>query len=73
MSSSPTQFVNVTVAAKANVYFDGNVVSHTVLMPDNSTFSICRAMTIQAARDLYGNGSPAETALTQAWNAVGVF
>jgi thermolysin len=45
----------------------------TLLMPDNSTFSTCRAMTIQAARDLYGSGSPAETALTQAWNAVGVF
>jgi len=45
----------------------------TVLMPANSTFSTCRAATIQAARDLYGNGSPAETALTQAWNAVGVF
>jgi len=45
----------------------------TVLMPANSTFSTCRAMTIQAARDLYGNGSPAEIALTQAWNAVGVF
>lgn len=45
----------------------------TVLMPSNSTFSTCRAATIQAARDLFGNGSPAETALTQAWNAVGVF
>ena len=31
-----TQFVNVTVAAKANVYFDGNVVSHTVLFHDGA-------------------------------------
>lgn len=36
MSSLPVQFSNVTVATKANVYFDGNVVSHTVLFPDNS-------------------------------------
>jgi uncharacterized protein YaiE (UPF0345 family) len=36
MSSLPTQFAGVTVMTKANVYFDGNVVSHTVLMPDNA-------------------------------------
>ncbi|RFC41402.1 MAG: hypothetical protein DUW69_002726 [Verrucomicrobia bacterium] len=36
MSSLPTQFSGVTVVAKANVYFDGNVVSHTVLFPDAS-------------------------------------
>ena len=33
MSSLPTQFTGVTVHTKANVYFDGNVVSHTVLLP----------------------------------------
>lgn len=33
MSSLPTQFDGVTVHTKANVYFDGNVVSHTVLLP----------------------------------------
>ncbi len=32
----PTQFVGVTVVAKANVYFDGNVVSHTVLFKDDT-------------------------------------
>lgn len=32
----PTQFADVTVLAKANVYFDGKVVSHTVLFPDAS-------------------------------------
>jgi purine/pyrimidine-nucleoside phosphorylase len=32
----PTQFSDVTVLAKANVYFDGKVVSHTVLFPDAS-------------------------------------
>ena len=36
MSSLPSQFAGVTVLTKANVYFDGNVVSHTVLMPDNA-------------------------------------
>jgi purine/pyrimidine-nucleoside phosphorylase len=36
MSSLPTQFAGVTVVAKANVYFDGNVVSHTLLFPDES-------------------------------------
>jgi purine/pyrimidine-nucleoside phosphorylase len=34
--SLPTQFIGVTVHTKANVYFDGRVVSHTVLMPDGA-------------------------------------
>lgn len=29
----PVQFENVTAVAKANVYFGGKVVSHTVLFP----------------------------------------
>ncbi|HMD35092.1 MAG TPA: M4 family metallopeptidase, partial [Vicinamibacterales bacterium] len=44
----------------------------TVLLPSNSTFALVRAATIQAARDLYGSGSTAERAITQAWDAVGV-
>lgn len=44
----------------------------TVLMPANANFSIARAATIQAARDLYGTNSAAERALTAAWSAVGV-
>jgi uncharacterized protein YaiE (UPF0345 family) len=36
MSSLPTQFAAVTVTTKANVYFDGNVVSHTVHFADGS-------------------------------------
>jgi hypothetical protein len=44
----------------------------TVLLPSNATFALTRAATIQAARDLYGAGSNAERAITQAWNAVGV-
>ena len=31
-----SSFSNVTVEAKANVYFDGRVVSHTVHFPDGS-------------------------------------
>jgi purine/pyrimidine-nucleoside phosphorylase len=30
------QFSNVTALAKANVYFDGKVVSHTILFADGS-------------------------------------
>jgi uncharacterized protein YaiE (UPF0345 family) len=33
MSSLPAQFAGVTVLTKANVYFDGKVVSHTLLFP----------------------------------------
>jgi uncharacterized protein YaiE (UPF0345 family) len=36
MASSPTQFENVTAVCRANVYFDGGVVSHTVLLPDGT-------------------------------------
>jgi len=31
-----SEFSNVTVTAKANVYFDGKVVSHSVLFADGS-------------------------------------
>lgn len=34
--SVPTQFPNVTAVAKANVYFDGKVVSHSLLFADGS-------------------------------------
>ena len=44
----------------------------TQLMPSNATFSTARAVTIQAAQDLYGSGSAPERALIEAWNAVGV-
>ena len=35
MSKHPTLFAGVTVVTKANVYFDGGVLSHTVLLPGN--------------------------------------
>lgn len=44
----------------------------TQMMPPTATFSVARAVTIQAATDLYGAGSDAVRALTQAWTAVGV-
>jgi bacillolysin len=44
----------------------------TQLMPSNATFSVARAVTIQAAQDLYGGGSAVERAVMQAWTAVGV-
>ena len=33
---TPTEFRNVTAVVKANVFFDGRVVSHTILLPDGS-------------------------------------
>jgi bacillolysin len=44
----------------------------TQLLTANSTFAMARFATIQAARDLYGGGSDAERAITEAWTAVGV-
>jgi uncharacterized protein YaiE (UPF0345 family) len=34
--SAPERFTNVTAVAKANVYFDGKVVSHTIVLTDGS-------------------------------------
>jgi purine/pyrimidine-nucleoside phosphorylase len=36
LKPSPPEFIGVTVVAKANVYFDGNVISHTVLFKDDT-------------------------------------
>jgi purine/pyrimidine-nucleoside phosphorylase len=36
MKKIPTEFPGVTAVAKANVYFDGKVVSHSILFPDGS-------------------------------------
>lgn len=36
MPNAPEQFVGVTAVTKANVYFDGNVVSHAIIFPDGS-------------------------------------
>ena len=34
MSAIPAEFTGVTAVTKANVYFDGKVVSHSILFPD---------------------------------------
>ena len=34
--SIPNQFTNVTAITKANVYFDGKVISHSLLLPNGS-------------------------------------
>jgi purine/pyrimidine-nucleoside phosphorylase len=36
MSSIPKEISNVTAITKANVYFDGKVVSHSLMMPDGT-------------------------------------
>ena len=36
MSSIPAEFRGVTAVTKANVYFDGKVVSHSILLADGS-------------------------------------
>ena len=36
MASFPTEFRDVTAVTKANVYFEGKVVSHTLLFADQS-------------------------------------
>jgi bacillolysin len=44
----------------------------TLMLPPSARFSDARAATIQSATDLFGGGSPAASAITAAWNAVGV-
>ncbi len=44
----------------------------TQMMPASATFAVARAVTIQAATDLYGASGAATRAITQAWTAVGV-
>jgi bacillolysin len=44
----------------------------TLMMPASATFAVARQVTLQSARDLYGDDSPVERALSAAWTAVGV-
>lgn len=55
MSTLPEKFSGVTVETKANVYFDGGVVSHTVLFTDGTkkTLGLIRAGTYH-----FGTGAP---------------
>ena len=36
MASIPAEFNGVTAVTKANIYFEGKVVSHSILFPDGS-------------------------------------
>lgn len=49
----PIQFDNVSVVCKANIYFDGGVISHTVLFKDGSkkTLGIVRPGTYKFNTD----------------------
>ena len=75
-SAAPTGSPGVTVqgVGQANIEQIERVMyrAFTTMMPPTASFATARAVTIQSARDLYGAGSPAERALTQAWTAVGV-
>ena len=53
--SAPSEFTGVTVESKANVYFDGGVVSHTVRFADGSkkTLGLIRPGTYH-----FGTGAP---------------
>ena len=53
--SAPSEFSGVTVHTKANVYFDGGVVSHTVLFADGTkkTLGLIRPGTYH-----FGTGAP---------------
>jgi thermolysin len=42
------------------------------MLPPSATFSMARAATVQAARDLFGAGGQAQASIAQAWAAVGV-
>jgi uncharacterized protein YaiE (UPF0345 family) len=55
MSNLPAQFANVTVVTKANIYFDGKVVSHTVLFADGSKKTLGL---IYAGSFHFGTGAP---------------
>ncbi len=53
--SAPSQFSGVTVHTKANVYFDGGVVSHTVLFADGTKKTLGL---IRAGNYHFGTGAP---------------
>jgi purine/pyrimidine-nucleoside phosphorylase len=36
MPEVPEQFIGVTAVTKANIYFNGSVVSHAIILPDGS-------------------------------------
>ena len=53
--SAPSQFSGVSVLTKANIYFDGNVVSHTVVFADGTKKTLGL---IRAGNYHFGTGAP---------------
>jgi uncharacterized protein YaiE (UPF0345 family) len=53
--SAPAQFSGVTVQTKANVYFDGGVVSHSVLFADGTKKTVGL---IRTGHYHFGTGAP---------------
>lgn len=53
--SLPTQFPGVTAVTKANIYFDGKVVSHTIVMTDGAKKTLGL---IYAGSYHFGTGAP---------------
>ena len=60
MSMAPERFDGVSVATKANIYFDGRVVSHTVNLPDGSRKTIGL---IYPGSFTFNTGAPEEMAI----------
>lgn len=56
-----SQFDNVSVVKRANVYFDGKCVSHTVLFPDGSRKTLG---VIQPSRLTFSTGAPEVVEIT---------
>jgi uncharacterized protein YaiE (UPF0345 family) len=56
----PEKFENVTVVAKANVFFDGKVVSHTVLFKDGTKKTLGL---IYPGQYTFNTGDPEEMAV----------
>ncbi len=50
-----TEFANVTVPTKANIYFDGKVVSHSLMLPNGSKKTLGL---IYPGTYFFGTGSP---------------
>ncbi len=55
MSSVPSQFSGVTAVTKANIYFDGKVVSHSLLFADGTKKTLGL---IYAGSYHFGTGAP---------------
>lgn len=55
MSSVPAQFANVTAVTKANLYFDGRVVSHTIVFADGAKKTLGL---IYPGKYHFGTGAP---------------